>query len=69
MNDGYGINFTEMDKVLLQLEKDFTNKDKWKVCYPKLDEYAICLVRKEPCFVRNPQGRGNKTGIRIGSGQ
>lgn len=29
VNEKYGTNFTEMDKVLLQMENDFAAQDKW----------------------------------------
>ena len=29
INEKYGTNFTEMDKVLLQMENDYAAQDKW----------------------------------------
>ena len=30
INEKYGTNFTEMDKVLLQLENDYASEEKWQ---------------------------------------
>ena len=39
INEKYGTTFTEMDKVLLQLENDFASQDKWQ-SYAKNNEYS-----------------------------
>ena len=38
INERYGTDFTEMDKVLLQIEKDYTSQEKWK-SYAKNNDY------------------------------
>jgi type I restriction enzyme R subunit len=39
INEKYGTTFTEMDKVLLQLENDFASQDKWQ-SYAKNNDYS-----------------------------
>ena len=43
INDKYGTQFTEMDKVLLQMENDYAKQDKWQ-SYAKNNDRATFMV-------------------------
>lgn len=43
INDKYGTNFTEMDKVLMQMENDYANQEKWQG-YAKSNDRATFLL-------------------------
>lgn len=43
INERYGTNFTEMDKVLLQIENDYAGTDKWKK-YAKSNDFKTFML-------------------------
>ena len=49
INDRYGTNFTEMDKVLLQIENDYAAQDKWKG-YAKSNDFRTFMMLFEKDF-------------------
>lgn len=44
INEKYGTNFTEMDKVLLQLENDYASEDKWRSYAKNNDRKTFMLL-------------------------
>lgn len=44
INERYGTNFTEMDKVLLQIENDYANQDKWQSYAKNNDRKTFMLL-------------------------
>lgn len=44
INEQYGTNFTEMDKVLLQIENDYATQDKWKSYAQNNDRKTFMLL-------------------------
>ncbi len=44
INERYGTNFTEMDKVLLQIENDYAAEDKWQNCARNNDRKTFMLL-------------------------
>lgn len=44
INDKYGTQFTEMDKVLVQMENDYANQDKWKSYAQNNDRKTFMLL-------------------------
>ena len=44
INEHYGTNFTEMDKVLLQIENDYANQDKWQSYAKNNDRKTFMLL-------------------------
>lgn len=44
INDKYGTNFTEMDKVLLQIENDYVSQDEWKSLAKNNDRDTFMLL-------------------------
>jgi type I restriction enzyme R subunit len=49
INEKYGTAFTEMDKVLLQMENDYANQDKWQ-SYAKNNDRATFMLLFEKDF-------------------
>lgn len=47
INERYGTSFTEMDKVLLQIENDYAAKDKWQNCAQNNDRKTFMLLFKQ----------------------
>lgn len=43
INEKYGTEFTEMDKVLLQIENDYASQDKWK-SYAKSNDFKTFML-------------------------
>lgn len=44
INEKYGTNFTEMDKVLLQLENDYASEEKWQSYAKNNDRKTFMLL-------------------------
>lgn len=44
INERYGTSFTEMDKVLLQIENDYAAEDKWQSCAQNNDRKTFMLL-------------------------
>ena len=44
INEKYGTHFTEMDKVLLQMENDYTAQDKWHSYAKNNDKKTFMLL-------------------------
>ena len=44
INEKYGTNFTEMDKVLLQMENDYASQDKWHSYAQNNDRKTFMLL-------------------------
>lgn len=49
INEKYGTEFTEMDKVLLQIENDYAAQDKWK-SYAKSNDFKTFMLLFEKDF-------------------
>ena len=49
INEKYGTTFTEMDKVLLQIENDYTTQDKWK-SYAHNNDFKTFMLLFVRCF-------------------
>lgn len=49
INEKYGTNFTEMDKVLLQIENDYATQDKWK-SYAQNNDFKTFMLLFEKDF-------------------
>lgn len=49
INEKYGTHFTEMDKVLVQMENDYANQEKWK-SYAKNNDRATFMLLFEKDF-------------------
>lgn len=49
INEKYGTEFTEMDKVLLQIENDYAAQDKWK-SYAKGNDFKTFMLLFEKDF-------------------
>ena len=49
INEKYGTNFTEMDKVLLQIENDYATQEKWK-SYAKNNDFKTFMLLFEKDF-------------------
>lgn len=49
INEKYGTNFTEMDKVLLQIENDYASQDKWQ-SYAKNNDFKTFMLLFEKDF-------------------
>ena len=49
INDLYGTNFTEMDKVLQQIENDYATQDKWQ-SYARNNDYKTFMLLFEKDF-------------------
>ncbi|MFA7109290.1 MAG: DEAD/DEAH box helicase family protein, partial [Sphaerochaetaceae bacterium] len=47
INEKYGTNFTEMDKVLLQLENDYASEEKWQSYAKNNDRKTFMLLFKK----------------------
>lgn len=50
INEKFGTNFTEMDKVLLQIENDYAAEDKWH-SYAKNNDYKTFMLLFEQDFL------------------
>lgn len=44
VNEQWGTNFTEMDKILLQIENDYATKEKWQKCAKNNDLKTFMLL-------------------------
>ncbi|MBU5282582.1 hypothetical protein KQI13_14130, partial [Anaerostipes hadrus] len=49
INEKYGTHFTEMDKVLVQMENDYANQEKWQ-SYAKNNDRATFMLLFEKDF-------------------
>ncbi len=49
INEKYGTNFTDMDKVLLQIQNDYASEDKWQ-SYAKNNDYKTFMLLFEKDF-------------------
>ncbi|MDD4600727.1 MAG: type I restriction endonuclease subunit R, partial [Negativicutes bacterium] len=49
INEKYGTNFSEMDKVLLQLENDYASEEKWR-SYAKNNDFKTFMLLFEKDF-------------------
>lgn len=47
INEKYGTDFTEMDKVLLQIENDYANQEKWRSYAKNCDEKTFMKMFKK----------------------
>ena len=47
INDKYGTQFTEMDKVLVQMENDYASQDKWQSYAQNNDRKTFMLLFKK----------------------
>lgn len=56
INLAYGTNFTEMDKVLLQIENDYVADPKWQ-SYAKSNDYKTFLMLLEKDFIEMAAAR------------
>lgn len=49
INEKYGTHFTKMDKVLVQMENDYANQEKWQ-SYAKNNDWATFMLLFEKDF-------------------
>lgn len=46
INEKYGTHFTEMDKVLVQMENDYANQEKWQSYARTMTGQHLCCYLK-----------------------